>query len=95
MTKEPINSWVEKAKSGSLAADVQENSGVKVVRREATPSRGNRIMELADKLWPGLLELFEGVRDNSGMLLQPAHIRGIALNMAQDLIKKRENNNNA
>lgn len=91
MSREPINNWVAKAKQdASSAAAVQTNSeGVRVVRCEA-PSKGQLIMQLADKIWPGLRELLQDVRDNSGMLLQPAHIRGIALNMAQELVNQQE-----
>ena len=92
MANETINNWVEKAKA-NVAVAVQDS--VQVVRREAEPTKGQIIMDIADKLWPWLLETLKDVRDNTGMLLQPAHIRGIALTMAQDLAnlseKKRPN----
>lgn len=88
MGNETISHWVEKAKNAP-AAPAQKESGVQVVRREPPPTTGQVIMDIADKLWPGLMELFHGMRDSSGMLLQPAHVRGIALNMAQELAKKR------
>lgn len=91
MSREPINSWVEKAKNNAGPNEAQ-NSGVNVVRREA-PNKGAIIMEIADRIWPSLMEMFRGMRDDSGMLLQPAHVRGIALNVAQDLMKKHEAKN--
>ena len=47
-------------------------------------------MDIADKIWPSLMKLFSGVRDENGMLMQPAHVRGIALNVAQDLVNNNE-----
>lgn len=88
MANEPIGSWVNKAKANQVAPSAP--AGVNVVRREVPMTKGQMIMDLADKLWLGLPELFKDVRDRSGMLLQPAHLRGIALNMAQDLIRKQE-----
>ncbi len=88
MSHDAISSWVDKAKIP--AAPVVSQSAVKVVRREVQ-SRGNVIMEIAEKIRPFLQKMFEGVRDENGMLLQSAHIRGIALNMAQGIIKEQEN----
>ena len=87
MANETISNWVDKAKANT-AIPAEDN--VKVVRREAAPTKGQIIMDIADKLWPWLLETLKDVRDNTGMLLQPAHIRGIALTMAQDLANRSE-----
>lgn len=97
MTRDPIGNWVEKAKSTNSEAaqgagdDVQTN-GVRVIRREESKSKGGMIMEIAEKIRPFLMNMFHGIRDEKGMLYQPAHVRGIALNMAQDLLKMHEDN---
>lgn len=87
MSHDTINSWVSKAKVP--AAPVVSKSAVKVIRREVQ-TRGNLIMEVAEKIRPALQKLFDGVRGGDGMLLQPAHIRGMALNMAQNIVKEQE-----
>lgn len=87
MSHDAISSWVENAKNGIPA--LAGTQGVRVIR--ATPqSRGNLIMEIAEKLRPHLLKMFEGVRDDEGLLLQPARVRGIALNMAQSIVQKQD-----
>ena len=92
MPNETIGNWVEKAKAN--AATHSDSTGtVNVVRRAAAPTTGQMIMDMADKLWPGLMDLLKGAHDGSGLLLQPAHVRGIALNMAQTLVKKNETKN--
>jgi hypothetical protein len=87
MSHDNINSWVEKAKQ--MEALVPETEGVQVIRRVAMPNRGNLIMQVADKIYPWLMEMFQGIRDENGMLPQPARVRGIALNVAQDIIKRQ------
>ena len=87
MAKDVIGHWVEKAKTAG--SDVQQAGGVQVIRREPK-SKGEVIMDIADKIWPSLMKLFSGVRDENGMLMQPAHVRGIALNVAQDLVNNNE-----
>lgn len=87
MSHDAINSWVGKAKSAPPPAI--EATSVKVIKREVQ-STGNMIMEIAEKIRPFLLKMFEGVRDEEGMLLQPANVRGIALNMAQNIIKEQK-----
>ena len=91
MPNETISHWVNKAKNNPVPQPASE--GVTVVRRAVPMTRGQMIMDVADKLWPGLMDLFKDVRDKSGLLLQPAHVRGIALNMAQDLIQKHDSGN--
>lgn len=64
------------------------------LRGQAKPNtvqtRGNQIMELAERLRPALLKQFEGFRDENGIPVQPARVRGIALIIAQNLIKLKE-----
>jgi len=91
MTHDSISNWVEKAKNAS--SDTAQNNGVQVIRREETKSKGSMIMDIAEKIRPFLMNMFNGIRDEKGMLYQPAHVRGIALNMAQDLLKIHEDNN--
>ena len=95
MTQDAIGNWVEKARSSSDDSS-SDNSGsgsrVKVIRREEVMSKGNMIMDIAERIRPFLMKLFQGLRDEAGMLYQPAHVRGIALNMAQDLLKRHEEN---
>ena len=64
-------------------------------RRPVTQSRGSVILEIAERLRPWLMKMFEGVRDPHGNIMQPAHIRGIALNLAQRIIKEEENQSGA
>ncbi len=87
MSHDAISSWVDKAKLP--VPPVVSQNAVKVIRREVQ-NRGNLIMEVAEKIRPALLKLFEGVHGKDGMLLQPAHIRGMALNMAQNIVKEQE-----
>ncbi len=91
MSHDAINSWVQNAKSGNGAASSSSQRSVTVVR--ATPKdKGSMIMELSNKLLPWLSKMLNGVRDNNGMLLQPAHIRGISIEMAQELVNKKNAN---
>jgi hypothetical protein len=92
MSHDAINSWIDGVKNGAKVPPVhgKQSSSVKVIRREVQ-STGNIIMEIAEKIRPFLLKMFDDVRDENGMLLQPAHIRGIALNVAQNIIKEQKN----
>ena len=92
MVEDTIGNWVNKAKASDANEDSSSDSRIKVIRREVTSSRGGMIMEIAEKLRPILLKFFNGVRDENGALYQPAHIRGYALNMAQDMLKEYEQN---
>ncbi len=87
MASDNISSWVAKAKEGVVPPPVAASS-VKVIKREQT--RGNIIMDIAEKIYPWFLKMFDGVRDENGMVMQPAHVRGIALNVAQSIIKEQE-----
>lgn len=87
MSNDVISHWVEKAKladGGALPA-----GGVKVIRN-THKSQGSSIIDIAEKLRPWLAKMFEGVRDENGMLVQPARIRGIALNLAHHIIKEQK-----
>ena len=88
MSHDAINTWVDKAKSS--IPEAVGAAAVQVVRRTQEQSRGNAIMALAEKMRPFLLKMFDGLRDEHGMLMQQAHVRGIALNMAQNIVKKQE-----
>jgi len=90
MSREPINNWVNKAKNSQPKSGEVESVSVNVVRREPPQSKGAMIMEIADRIWPSLMEFFSGKRDDNGMLLQPAHVRGFALAVAQNLMKQHE-----
>ena len=88
-----MSHWVKKAKSTHderTANKVENPPGVKVIRNKPK-STGETIMEIADAIWPSLMKLFEGTRDENGMLVQPARVRGIALNVAQGLVKDTTN----
>jgi hypothetical protein len=93
MSNDAINNWVEKAKSHTESAD-NRAGGVQVVKRAVPVTKGNIIMEVAEKLRPWLTSLFANVRDEHGMLVQPAKVRAIALNVAQDLVRKQEEKRN-
>ncbi len=93
MSHEIINSWVEKARQNGKEAEAAQQ-GVKVIRA-SDPNRGNLIMEIAEKIRPWLTKLFANVRDENGMLVQPARIRGIALNVAQRIVAEQEAKANA
>ena len=92
MSHDAINSWVSGAKTGAKKdlPPAAKSAAVQVIKRTQSQTRGNLIMEISEKIRPFLLKMFEGVRDESGMLLQPANIRGIALNMAQNIAKEQE-----
>ncbi|MDE3016052.1 MAG: hypothetical protein KGI29_03920 [Pseudomonadota bacterium] len=92
MSHDAINSWVEKAmQSEDTAGDAaRAPNGVQVIRRVQPSNKGKIIMEVAEKIWPSFMKLFAGVRDENDMVLQPAHVRGIALNVAQELVNKHQ-----
>jgi hypothetical protein len=88
MEKDPINSWMEKAAELRHAAEFT-TSEVQVIQRKHKPvPQGNVIVDLAEKLRPILLKRYKNVRDENGQLMQPARVRGIALNLAQYLVKE-------
>ena len=90
MSHDAINSWVENAKNGSRPAVASSNQGVQVVKAKQPPKDlGSLILEVAERIFPSISKMLEGVRDNNGMLLQPAHIRAISLDVAQGVVKKQ------
>lgn len=49
-------------------------------------SKGSAIMRVADLLRPHIAAMLEGKRNKQGLLVQPAHVRAVALNVAQRLV---------
>ncbi|MEK6746028.1 MAG: hypothetical protein ABL867_10120 [Rickettsiales bacterium] len=91
MSHDAINSWVNGAKAAKPdLSNAAKSAAIQVVRRTQAQARGNLIMDIAERIRPHLLKMFDGVRDENGMLMQPAHVRGIALNMAQKIAKEQE-----
>lgn len=92
MSHDAINTWVNGAKSSSKAElpNAAKSAAIQIVRRTQAQTRGNLIMDIAERIRPHLLKMFDGVRDENGMLMQPAHVHGIALNMAQNIAKEQE-----
>jgi hypothetical protein len=88
MSNDVISNWLEKAKSAVDATP--EIRGVQVIRREEPRNNGMNIMDIAERIRPWLMKMFEGVRDENNMLVQPARVHGMALNLAQGLIKEEE-----
>ncbi len=88
MSHDAINSWVDNAKKPIPAA--AKSAAIQVVTRAQEQARGNLIIDIAEKIRPYLVKMFEGVRDENGLLMQQAHVRGIALNMAQNIAKEQE-----
>lgn len=62
------------------------------MRKAAT---GNPVLEIAERIYPWLLKMFDGIRGDDGMLLQPAHVRAISLNVAQRLVHKQQQKHGA
>ena len=95
MNEDNMSEWVNRAKAtesdNNSSGDVRS---VKVVRKEVPKNTGQLIMEMADKLRPYLTKWFDGKYNDDGMLIQPAHIRGFAIEMAENLIKKQYHNDN-
>lgn len=53
-------------------------------------TRGQKIMELAEILLPKLREFLTGVRDQDGLLLHPARVRAISIQVSQNMITTYE-----
>ena len=51
-------------------------------------TEGSKIMQLAEVLRPYIAEWLKDHRNSEGLAVQPATIRGVALNTAQTLIKQ-------
>jgi len=93
MTQDVIGNWVEKARSAAATTASTDDSSVQVIKRIVPQNKGSLIMEVAEKIRPFLINMFDGVRDENGMLLQPARVRGIALNVAQSIVNQGEYQN--
>jgi hypothetical protein len=91
MTRDPINSWIEQiAGSNPMNAAGGDASGVQVIHRKHRPVQGNIIVDVAEKIRPIMMKMFAGAKDENGVVLQPARIRAMALDMAQWMVKKYE-----
>ena len=88
MVQEVLSDWLVKAKS--VAPVMADNAGVRVIRREESKGKGAVILEVADKIRPWLSKMFEGVRDENYMLVQPSRVHGIALNVAKSIVNSEE-----
>jgi hypothetical protein len=86
MTNDIMNGWVKNAKSSH---DAVKDGVVSIIRRDKLKTKGEIILDVADKIWPSMMKMFENVRDENGLLMQPAHVRGIALNVAQHLVNSK------
>lgn len=51
-------------------------------------TQGNKIMQIAEILRPMIAQWLEGTKTRDGLPLQPATVRAIALNTAQNLLKQ-------
>lgn len=56
-------------------------------------TNGQKIMELAEIILPKLREWLTGVRDPEGMLLHPARVRAISIQVSQRMVAAYEQNN--
>lgn len=54
------------------------------------PSKGQKIMALAEVLRPELLKKLGSCKDEHGMPVAPARIRGLALVIAQELVNAEQ-----
>jgi len=88
MSHEAISSWVAKARERELVS--VKPDGTLVIQRVEPKDKGWAIMKIAETLFPWFTEMFKDKRDNSGMLMHPARVRALALNVAQDIIKKQD-----
>jgi len=94
MNENTINEWVGQAKAHENENVGASSTGVQVIRKHTPKSRGVLIMEVAEKLRPFLTQWLDGKYNDDGMLVQQAHIRGIAVNVAEGLVKKHYQNDN-
>ena len=87
MSNEPIEHWIAKARQMKPEAKAD---GSLLVHSRRPKTNSQLIMEIAETIRPIIAKFFSGARDANGMLVQPARIRGIALNVAQDLVKAQQ-----
>lgn len=88
MTSDAIDNWIERARQNE--ANSAEHDGACVAKRSNKKSRGDLILEISEKLRPWLTKMYEDVRDENGMIVQPSRVRGIALNVAQLIVQDEE-----
>lgn len=92
MNDTTISHWIDRAKiNESLPKPV---NGVKVIKN-AAKSKGQIIFDIAEAMRPHLMKMFEGARDQDGLIAQPAHIRAFSLNLAQRMVNAKEQDNKA
>ena len=87
MSNEPIEHWIAKARQVKTEVKAE---GSLLVQSRKPKTNGQVIMEIAETIRPIIAAFFKNARDGNGMLVQPARIRGIALNVAQDLVKAQQ-----
>lgn len=56
--------------------------------KNAFQTQGQKIMQIADILRPMIAKWLEGTHTRDGLPLQPATVRALALNTAQNLLKQ-------
>lgn len=71
---------------GNAHADIYRKKG-----GDRFQTEGSKIMKIAEAIRPQLVEIFKNAKNSEGLPVQPATIRGIALNVAQNLVKKHSN----
>jgi hypothetical protein len=72
MPSDNVGNWTQNVKNPAAKAG-----------KQAPKSKGNLIMEIAERILPWVRENLTGKRDPDGMLIQPAVMRAIAINTAQ------------
>lgn len=55
---------------------------------QAAQSKGAQILQIAEALRPKIAAWLDGCKDANGMPLQPATVRAISLNVAQDILRQ-------
>jgi hypothetical protein len=81
------------ADSGFASRLAAGKAGPKVnnMNNKRIKTTGDLILQVAEALKPGLQDELEGVCDENGMPVQPARVRGIAILIAQELVKSYMN----
>lgn len=59
---------------------------------DARKTSGQKIMEMAEIIFPNLREWLQGVRDPQGMMLHPARVRAISIEVSQRMLQAYEQN---
>lgn len=58
------------------------------LKKKNFQTEGQKIMQLAEVLRPHIASWLEGYKNRDGLPVQPATVRGVALNTAQAIIKQ-------